>query len=106
TTQANMNTAIKYSNAMHGMNTATTAVEYPTMSLVGNAAVLVAGQMVSKVFTFSLNQLLLSYTSPSALGIAQLVEFVLDYTLFLSREAIRLTIAKLPKSLESTRSQW
>ncbi|KAG0676617.1 hypothetical protein C6P42_001191 [Pichia californica] len=41
-----------------------------------------------------------------ALGIAQLVEFVLDYTLFLSREAIRLTIAKLPKSLESTRSQW
>ena len=66
------------------------------MSLVQNAAVLVAGQLVSKLFTFSLNQLLLSYTSPSSLGVSQLVEFVLDYTFFLSREALRLTIAKLP----------
>lgn len=76
------------------------------MSLVQNAAVLVAGQLVSKLFTFSLNQLLLSYTSPSALGISQLIEFVLDYTFFLSREAIRLTIAKLPELSPNNKLQW
>lgn len=78
------------------------------MSLVQNAAVLVAGQLVSKLFTFSLNQLLLSYTSPSALGVSQLIEFVLDYTFFLSREALRLTIAKLPATpqLAPARLQW
>lgn len=76
------------------------------MSLIGNAAVLVLGQLVSKLFTFSLNQLLLSYTSPSALGISQLIEFILDYTFFLSKEAIRLTISKLPESSLETRIQW
>lgn len=74
------------------------------MSLVQNAAVLMAGQVVSKLFTFSLNQLLFSYTSPSALGITQLIEFVLDYTFFLSREACRLSIAKLPKNKNTV--QW
>ena len=78
------------------------------MSLVGNAAVLLTGQLVSKLFTFSLNQLLLSYTSPNALGISQLVDFILDYTFFLSREAVRLSIAKLPKSKTNADSstQW
>lgn len=65
------------------------------MSFAENAGVLIIGQIVSKLFTFSLNQLLLFYTTPAALGITQLVEFVLDYTFFLSREAIRLTISKL-----------
>lgn len=66
------------------------------MSFVQNAATLVVGQLITKLFTFSLNQLLLSYTSPNALGISQLIEFVIDYNLFLSREALRLTIPKLP----------
>lgn len=76
------------------------------MSLIGNAVVLVFGQLISKLFTFSLNQLLLSYTSPSALGISQLIEFILDYTFFLSKEAIRLTISKLPESSLTTKIQW
>lgn len=74
------------------------------MSFAQNAGVLIAGQLVSKLFTFSLNQLLLLYTTPSALGISQLVEFVLDYTFFLSREAVRLTVSKLPK--ENDTLQW
>lgn len=76
------------------------------MSLVENAAVLAAGQLVSKLFTFSLNQLLLAYTSPSALGVVQLVEFVLDYTFFLSREALRLTVGKLSGGEPAAQLQW
>lgn len=75
-----------------------------TMSLVENAVVLMAGQVVSKAFTFSLNQVLLSHTSAQALGITQVAEFALDYALFVSREALRLSIAKLPKGRE--REQW
>lgn len=65
------------------------------MSFAENTGVLIAGQLVSKLFTFSLNQSLLFYTTPAALGTTQLVEFILDYTFFLAREATRLTISKL-----------
>ena len=54
-----------------------------TLSLVGL-------QLVSRLFSFALNQLLLRSTSPQALGVATMgLEVVRDTGLFLVREGVR-----------------
>lgn len=59
--------------------------------------------ILQKIITFSLNQLLLMYTSPDILGISAVQMELLLSTLSLSREGIRLTAIR--ESIESTRKR-
>ena len=59
--------------------------------------------IIQKVITFSLNQLLLIYTSPDLLGVSAIQLELLLSTLSLSREGIRLT--SIRESIESKRKR-
>ncbi|CAK7899554.1 oligosaccharide translocation protein Rft1p [[Candida] anglica] len=68
------------------------------MSLLGKstagASFLVVGQIVTKLFTFLLNQSLIRYISPQVFGVSSYLEFLLTTALFFSREAVRLSIQR------------
>ncbi|ORY84416.1 Rft protein-domain-containing protein [Protomyces lactucae-debilis] len=58
---------------------------------------LIGLQLVSRVLTFSLNTLILRYTSPSVFGFATIqLELLLNTILFLCREGFRLSVQRLP----------
>lgn len=64
----------------------------PTASspLVSATVSLVVLQVVSRLFSFSLNQVLLRSTTPQALGVATMgFEVLRDTSLFLTREGLR-----------------
>lgn len=59
------------------------------------ASLLLLLQLGSRIVTFSLNQALLAYTTPSAFGTATIqLEPLLNTVLFLSREGIRSALAR------------
>ena len=58
------------------------------------ASLLVLTQVFTKLATFSLNQLLVQYVTPSVLGTASYWEFVVQTILFFSREAERLAVQR------------
>lgn len=64
-------------------------------SVAKSASVLMAGQAAIKLMTFTLNQLLMRYVTPEALGLSQMLEFVINYVLFLCRESVRLSVPKI-----------
>jgi oligosaccharide translocation protein RFT1 len=67
-------------------------------SLGSTARSLILLQLLSRVLTFSLNQLLVRIASPSVFGTAAVqFDLVLSTLLFLSREGVRLTVLRAPK---------
>lgn len=58
------------------------------------ASLLVLTQVFTKLATFSLNQLLVQYVTPTVLGTASYWEFVAQTILFFSREAERLAVQR------------
>lgn len=58
------------------------------------ASLLILTQVLSKLFTFLLNQLLVRYISPSIFGVSAYLEFLYSTILFFSREAARLSIQR------------
>lgn len=64
-----------------------------TSPLLKTTISLILLQLISRLFSFSLNQLLLRSTTPQALGVATMgFEVVRDTSLFLLREGIRGTV--------------
>lgn len=62
------------------------------------ASLLMLTQMISKLLTFVLNQLLVRMISPSLFGVSAYLEFLYSTILFFSREAVRLSIQRtVPK---------
>jgi oligosaccharide translocation protein RFT1 len=60
---------------------------------------LIGLQLISRLLTFSLNTLILRYTSPSVFGFATIqLELLLNTILFLCREGFRLAVQRLPRS--------
>lgn len=71
------------------------------MSLLSNSikatSYLIALQGLSRILTFTLNQLILRYTTPSVFGFATIqLELLLNTILFLCREGFRISIQRLP----------
>ncbi|KAM6501853.1 Rft-1 domain containing protein [Amanita muscaria] len=67
-------------------------------SSISSASSLIALQLVSRLFTFGLNQVLLRLVSPSAYGtVAIQFELVLNTILFLSREGVRNALLRASK---------
>ncbi|VEU21340.1 DEKNAAC102630 [Brettanomyces naardenensis] len=64
-------------------------------NVASSATILMVGQAAVKVMTFTLNQLLFQYVTPTSMGLTQLIEFVINYVLFLSRESVRLSVPKI-----------
>ncbi|CAH2353043.1 oligosaccharide translocation protein Rft1p [[Candida] railenensis] len=64
------------------------------------ASLLVAGQLVTKLFTFLLNQVLIRYISPKVFGVSSYLEVLLSTALFFSREGVRLSIQRTEKAEE------
>ncbi|KAK6460069.1 flippase [Scheffersomyces coipomensis] len=62
---------------------------------VGGASLLMAVQIITKLFTFALNQYLIQFISPNVFGISAYLEFLISSILFFSREGIRIAIQKL-----------
>ncbi|GME72572.1 unnamed protein product [[Candida] boidinii] len=62
-----------------------------TQSASSGASILMMGQVFSKIITFTLNQLLNGFQTPTALGLINVIEFTISTILFFSRESIRLT---------------
>ncbi|KAG7665796.1 RFT1 [[Candida] subhashii] len=52
-------------------------------------------QIITKLFTFLLNQLLIRFISPKIFGIASYLEFITSTILFFSREAVRLSVQRI-----------
>ncbi|KAG7194969.1 Oligosaccharide translocation protein rft1 [Scheffersomyces spartinae] len=55
-------------------------------------------QVVSKLLTFVLNQLLIRFISPKVFGVSAYLEFIVNVILFFSREAVRLAIQRVKLS--------
>ncbi|BFZ56268.1 Oligosaccharide translocation protein rft1 [Savitreella phatthalungensis] len=72
-------------------------------SLIGTSYLIVL-QLCTKVLTFSLNQLVLRYTSPAVLGLATVqLELLLNTALFLCREGFRLAAQRIAVSEQRER---
>ncbi|KAF7173554.1 hypothetical protein CNMCM5623_005771 [Aspergillus felis] len=65
-------------------------------SSVSGTTLLVLIQLVSRLFTFVANQLVLRNLSPATLGVATQLELFMVTILYFSREAIRLAIQRQP----------
>ncbi|RLV95530.1 Oligosaccharide translocation protein RFT1 [Spathaspora sp. JA1] len=59
------------------------------------ASSLILIQIITKLFTFILNQLLIRYISPNTFGLATYLEFLTSTILFFSREGERLAIQRI-----------
>ncbi|GMG20068.1 unnamed protein product [Ambrosiozyma monospora] len=75
------------------------------MSLTGGASILMVGQISIKLITFTLNQLLIRNLPASLIGLNQSVEFLDNYFIFLSTEAVRLSINRIPNDLKNKKQQ-
>ena len=71
--------------------------EVLTSSTYG-AAFLVMVQVVSRILTFTVNQLMLRYMSPRIFGIAAQLELYSITTLYFSRESIRASVHRQPSA--------
>lgn len=56
---------------------------------------LLFGQMFTKLSTFILNQILITYISPATFGVNMFLEFLINTVLFFSREGIRLSAQRV-----------
>lgn len=66
---------------------------------MASASSLMALQLLSRVFTFALNQALFRLASPSAFGAAAIqFELILSTILFLSREGVRNAVLRVTKN--------
>lgn len=67
---------------------------------------LIIAQVVTKLFTFILNQLIIRYLTPSIIGITSYLDFVYSTVLFFSRESLRLSIQRIKSEdgIDSSRS--
>lgn len=72
-----------------------------TQSASSGASILMMGQVFSKIITFTLNQLLNRFQTPTALGLINVIEFTISTILFFSRESIRLTCNQIEISNNS-----
>jgi hypothetical protein len=71
-------------------------------SLTKGASYLVFMQLFSRLLTFTLNQLLLRFTAPEVLGLASIqLDLLSSVVLFLSREAFRCVLMRVPSYLGS-----
>ncbi|EGW34241.1 flippase [Spathaspora passalidarum NRRL Y-27907] len=68
------------------------------------ASSLILVQIITKLFTFLLNQLLIRYVSPNSFGLATYLEFLNSTILFFSREGERLAIQRIKPSKDTTRT--
>ncbi|PWN49629.1 Rft-1-domain-containing protein [Violaceomyces palustris] len=69
----------------------------PTPNLLSSATSLILLQLSSRFLTFFLNQFLLTLTSPSTLGAANIqLDLLLSTILFVSRESIRSSLIRNP----------
>lgn len=72
-----------------------------TSPLLKTTLSLIFLQLFSRLFSFSLNQVLLRSTTPQALGVATMgLEVVRDTTLFLVREGIRGAVVVSPSYVQ------
>lgn len=58
------------------------------------ASFLIMVQFLTKLLTFTLNQMLIRFISPTIFGISTYLEFLLSTVLFFSREGVRLSIQR------------
>ena len=74
-------------------------------AVISSAYSLMALQLVSRLFTFALNQCLLRMASPQVFGTATIqFELIFSTVLFLSREGVRHTVLRTPeKDISRTR---
>jgi len=71
-------------------------------SSIESVSSLMALQVLSRAFTFILNQALFRLASPSAFGVAAIqFEFILTTILFLSREGVRCALLRVDPRLDS-----
>lgn len=67
---------------------------------------LIALQATSRILTFTLNQLILQYTTPSIFGFATIqLELLLNTILFLCREGFRISVQRLPVDEKQGKTQ-
>ncbi|RCK62941.1 Oligosaccharide translocation protein RFT1 [Candida viswanathii] len=62
-------------------------------------------QVITKLFTFLLNQLIIRYLTPSIIGITTYLDFIYSTVLFFSRESLRLSIQRIQNDSNSDRSK-
>jgi hypothetical protein len=75
-------------------------------SFLSSASLLVGLQLLSRSFTFGLNQALLRFVSPQAFGTAAIqFDLLLSTILFLSREGVRNSLLRVWPSPTSTKQQ-
>ncbi|CAI5755844.1 unnamed protein product [Candida verbasci] len=56
---------------------------------------LIVVQVLTKLFTFILNQLLIKFITPEIIGISSYLEFIYNSILFFSRESVRLSVQRI-----------
>lgn len=62
---------------------------------------LIIVQIIAKLLTFVLNQLIIRYLSPSIIGVTTYLEFICSTILFFSRESIRLSVQRVRNNLDN-----
>ena len=70
--------------------------------ILSGAGALLSFQLLSRVITFALNQLLLRFIEPSAFGIVHVqLEFFSSMALFIAREPVRNAVSRITADVES-----
>lgn len=69
------------------------------------ATFLMMGQLITKMTTFVLNNLLVRFLSPRIFGITAFLEFIVGTVLFFSREAVRLSTLRIKDSSEDEKGR-
>ncbi|RCK59501.1 Oligosaccharide translocation protein RFT1 [Candida viswanathii] len=62
-------------------------------------------QVITKLFTFLLNQLIIRYLTPSIIGITTYLDFIYSTVLFFSRESLRLSIQRIQNDSNRDRNK-
>jgi oligosaccharide translocation protein RFT1 len=76
-------------------------------STLTSAKSLIALQLLSRLITFSLNQSLIRIASPKVFGTAAVqFDLVRDTVLFLSREAVRAVVVRIPGERKEEGKEW
>ena len=61
-------------------------------------------QVITKLFTFILNQALIRFVSPDVFGLIVYLEFLQSSVLFISRESVRLAVQRIAHDQTKTRT--
>lgn len=69
------------------------------------ATFLMMGQLVTKMATFVLNNLLVRFLSPRIFGITAFLEFIVGTALFFSREAVRMSTLRIKDTSEDEKGR-